>query len=98
MKNVVLFSSKSIGNVVFHVSYLEVEVSTESPRAVGASVWLCVRVGVHMECEVVDLMERLITNATLVSFHCTVSQCMVLVVSCNTLKLDQSEFENACKQ
>ena len=64
------------------LTHLEVEIAAEAPRAVWASVGLGVRVGVHVEREVVNLMERLVADMALVRLHCTVRQSVVLVVPC----------------
>lgn len=60
---------------------LQVEVSAEALGADFALKRLLVVVGVHVERQVVDLMERLLTDLTLVSLLAAVGQLVVLVVA-----------------
>ena len=61
--------------------FLEVEVATESLAAHGAGEGLLVVVGVHVEGEVVDLVEGLVADATLVLLLSAVGELVVLVVA-----------------
>ena len=61
---------------------LQVEVAAEAFAAGGAGEGLLVVVRVHVEGEVVDLVEGLVADGALVLFLSAVRQFVVLVVSC----------------
>ena len=63
---------------------LEVKVPAEALGADGARERLLVVVCVHVEGEVVHLVERLVADRALVLFLRAVRQLVVLVVACNT--------------
>lgn len=60
---------------------LEVEVSAEALAADLAGEWLFVVVGVHVEGEVVDLVEGFRAHCTLISFFTAVREFVVLVIA-----------------
>lgn len=64
--------------------FLQVEVAAESLPAGGAGEGLFVVVCVHVEREVVDLMERLVADGAFVLLLAAVRQLVVLIVSCKT--------------
>lgn len=59
---------------------LQIEIPTETFRTDAAGERLALVVGVHVEGQVIDLMERLVADATLVRFLPAVRQPVVLVV------------------
>lgn len=61
--------------------FLQVEVPAESLSADLAREWLLVVVGVHVEREIVNLVERLVANVALVRLFAAVRQLVILVVS-----------------
>lgn len=61
---------------------LQVEVAAESFATSGAGEGLLVVVRVHVEGQIVDLVEGLIADGALVLFLPAVRQLVVLVVSC----------------
>lgn len=60
--------------------FLQIEVATESLRAYFALERLLVIVRVHVECQIVDLMKRLVTNLTFVRLLARVRQFVILVI------------------
>lgn len=62
--------------------FLQVKVPAEAFATGGAGEWLLVIVSVHMEGEVVHLVERLATDGALELLLPAVCQLVVLVVSC----------------
>lgn len=62
--------------------FLQVKVPAEALPTGGAGERLLVVVCVHVECQVVHLVERLAADGTLELFLATVRQLVVLVVSC----------------
>lgn len=61
--------------------FLQIEIPTESFGAYFARVGFLVIVGMHVECEIVDLVEGFVANVTLVCFFSAVRQLMVLVIA-----------------
>lgn len=61
--------------------FLQVKVAAEALAAGVAGEGLLVIVRVHVECQVVDLVEGLVADGALVLLLPTVSQLVVLVVS-----------------
>lgn len=59
---------------------LQIEIPTETFRTDAAGERLALVVGVHVEGQVIDLMERLVADATLIRFLPAVRQPVVLVV------------------
>lgn len=59
---------------------LEVKVPAEALAARGAGEGLLVVVGVHVEGQVVDLVEGLVANGTFVLLLAAVGQLVILVV------------------
>lgn len=60
---------------------LEVEVSAKALAADLAGEWLFVVVGVHVEGEVVDLVEGFRAHSTLISFFTAVRELVILVIA-----------------
>lgn len=71
--------------------FLQVEVAAEALAAGGAGEGLLVVVRVHVEGEVVHLVERLAADRTLELLLPAVRQLVVLVVSCTESEDDKSE-------
>ena len=69
--------------------FLQVEVAAEALAAGGAGEGLLVVVRVHVEGQVVDLMEGLVADGALVLLLPAVSQLVVLVVSCKGIMREQ---------
>ena len=61
--------------------FLQVEIPTESLPTDFTGKRLLIIVGVHVESEIVDLMEGLITNVTFIGFIPTVCQLVILIVA-----------------
>lgn len=59
---------------------LQIKVAAESLRAYFALERLLVIVRVHMECQIVDLMKRLVTNLTFIRLLARVRQFVILVI------------------
>lgn len=70
----------SVVIVQFAHVFLQVEVPAEALSAGGAGEGLLVVVGVHVEGQVVDLVERLVTNIALELFLPAVSELVILVI------------------
>lgn len=60
---------------------LEVEVSAKALAADLAGEWLFVVMGVHVESEVVDLVEGFRAHRTLISFFTAVRELVILVIA-----------------
>lgn len=60
---------------------LEVEVSAKALAADLAGEWLFIVVGVHVEGEVVDLVEGFRAHCTLISFFTAVRELVILVIA-----------------
>lgn len=60
---------------------LEVKVSAKALAADLAGEWLFVVVGVHVEGEVVDLVESFRAHCTLISFFAAVRELVILVIA-----------------
>lgn len=71
--------------------FLQVKVPAEALAAGGAGEGLLVVVRVHMEGEVVHLVERLVADGALELLLPAVRQLVVLVVSCTQSEDEESE-------
>lgn len=60
---------------------LQIEVPAKAFKAHGASVRFLFVVGVHVECQIVDLMECLVANVAFVRFFAAVGELMVFVIA-----------------
>lgn len=61
--------------------FLQVEVPAEAFAALFACVWLRVIMRVHVECEIVHLMECFVADVTFVGLFPCVCQSMIFIVS-----------------